>query len=225
MITPEEMQSLGKALSLAKDYADSVVKGPLSELGGILSDTIGYWRLKNQVRLILKAKKWLEEKGIAPDKLLPDILVPLLNDGGNVEDETLADMFASLLASHLDPTQQELLHPSYTKVLAQLSPLDAVIMVQFRKYMSYKEARAVGLRGANLVVHHVAEDVKTTGRTAYLACLNLERLGILEHDGYRPPEEHPIPDIFANSMEHQLFRMTEYGVVFCDACNYRAKEE
>jgi hypothetical protein len=221
MITPEEMQSLGKALNVAKDYADSVVKGPLSELGGILSDTIGYWRLKNQVRLILKAKKWLEEKGVAPSKLLPDIFVPLLDDGGNVENETLADMFASLLASHTDPTQLEQVHPSYTKVLAQLSSIDALIMIEFRKFASYKEAREVGLRGAPLGVHYVAEAVKTAQRPTYLSCLNLERLGIIEHIGFRPPDEHPISHIFENSMGHQDYRITEYGITFCDACHYQ----
>lgn len=104
-MTPDEIQALGKAVDVAKDYADSVVKGPLSELGGILSDTVGYWRLKNQVRLMLKAKKWLEEKAVSPTKLLPDIFVPLLEDGGSVENETLSDMFSSLLACHLDPNQ------------------------------------------------------------------------------------------------------------------------
>ena len=131
MNTPEASQTLGKALEAARDYADALVKGALSEFGGILSDTIGYWRLKNRVRLMLKAKRWLEEKGVQPGKLLPDVFVPLLEDGGNVEDETLADMFASLLAGHLDPAQQDEVHPSYSKVLTQLSPLDAKLMLAF----------------------------------------------------------------------------------------------
>src|SRR5262245_29988070 len=100
-MTPEDLQGLGKALETAKDYADAVLLQPLNQIGGILSDTMGYWRLKNQVRLLLKAKKLLEESNINPDKMLPEIFVPLLEDGGNVEDETLADMFASLLACHL----------------------------------------------------------------------------------------------------------------------------
>ena len=101
----------------------------MSEFGGILSDTVGYWRLNNRVRLMLKAKRWLDEKGVKPGKLLPDIFVPLLEDGGNSEDETLTNMFASLRASHLDTNQQEQIHPSYSKVLAQLSPLDAELML------------------------------------------------------------------------------------------------
>lgn len=123
-MTAEEIKALEKAADVAKDYADAVVKGPLTELGGILSDTVGIWRLRNRVRLTLKTKKWLEEKGVIPSKVLPDILIPILEDGGNVEDTNLGDMFASLLASHLDPETQEKVHPSYTKVLTQLSALD-----------------------------------------------------------------------------------------------------
>ena len=224
-MNPEEMQALGKAVDVAKDYADSIVKGPLSELGGILSDTVGYWRLKNQVRLILKAKKWLEEKHIPPTKLLPDIFVPLLNDGGNVENETLSEMFASLLACHLDPEKQELIHPSYTNVLSQLSSIDAMVMLEFRKFTSYKEAWELGLRGGGLLVPHLAEAVQISVRAAYLSCLNLERLGIVQHLGFRPPDKHPFPDIFKDDMDHQEFRITEYGIAFCDACNYHDAQQ
>jgi hypothetical protein len=220
MNTPEESQALGKALEAAKDYADAVVKGALSEFGGILSDTVGYWRLKNRVRLMLKAKRWLEDKGVQPGKLLPEVFVPLLEDGGNVEDETLADMFASLLAGHLDPNQQDEVHPSSTKVLAQLSPLDAKLMLAFRGHMSDKVARESGLRGHVLTAKDMAEEIGMSKRVTYLSCLNLARLGIVDHLGYRSPEGHPTPTVFEDSPEHQLYRMSEYGVAFCDACQY-----
>ena len=121
----QETKILPAALAAAKEYADLVLKGSLGEIGGILSDTIGHWRLKNQVRLMLKAKEWIEKKGVDPKPLLPEIFVPLLQDASNVEDETLADMFAALLANHLDSDQDERIHPSYSKVLIQLSALDA----------------------------------------------------------------------------------------------------
>jgi hypothetical protein len=218
-MTPEEMQALNKALEAARDYADAILLKPLNQLGGILSDTIGYWRLRNQVRLLLKAKTYLEENNVDAAKVLPDVFVPLLEDGSQVEDETLSDMFASLLASHLDPDRQESIHRSYTKVLAQLSPIDATMMLEFRKYASYEQAREVGLRGAVVTVEFVAQSIQTPNKTAYLSCLNLERLGIIEHLGYRPPDEHPVPEIFEDSMEHQEYRITEYGIAFCDACH------
>ncbi|HSW01683.1 MAG TPA: Abi-alpha family protein [Sedimentisphaerales bacterium] len=220
MNAPEESQALGKALEAAKGYADAVVKGPLSEFGGILSDTVGYWRLKNQVRLMLRAKRWLEERGVKPEKLLPDVFVPLLDDGGNVEDETLSDMFASLLAGHLDPHEQGQVHPSYTKVLVQLSPLDAKLMLAFRGHVSDKVARESGLRGHVLTADKMAEEMGIPKRATYLSCLNLARLGIVEQLGYRSPEGHPVPGLFEDSLGHQLYRMSEYGVAFCDACQY-----
>ncbi len=53
----------------------------------------------------------------------------------------------------------------------------------------------------------------------YLSCLNLYRFGIIEHVGFLPPENHPTPNIFENSNEHQQYRITEYGINFYDACN------
>lgn len=220
LMTPEETKALEKALDTAKDYADTVVKGPLTEFGGILSDTVGNWRLRNRIRLTLNTKKWLEDKGVAPSKVLPDIFIPLLEDGGNVEDETLSGMFASLLASHLDPNTQDSVHPSYTKILVQLSALDAKVMLAYRKFTSYEGARDVGLRGPALSVSFVVKDVGASKKALYLSCLNLYRLGILEHLGYEPPENHPIPKMFESIPENQLFRITEYGVSFCDACHY-----
>ena len=222
-MTLEEAKALEKALDAAKDYADTVVKGPLAELGGILSDTVGNWRLRNRIRLTLKTKKWLEAKGIAPSKVLPDIFIPILEDGGNVEDETLSDMFASLLASHLDPNTQDKVHPSFAKVLVQLSALDAKVLLAYRKFISYEGARDVGLRGPKLNVEFVVRELANTNpskKALYLSCLNLHRLGILQHFGYEAPEGHSMPELFEDSPEHQLFRITEYGISFCDACHY-----
>ena len=218
-----ESEALSKTLEAAKDYADTILKAPLSQVGGILADTVGYWRLKNRVRLMLKAKEWLESRDIAPDKIIPDVFVPLIEDGGNAEDETLADMFASLLATHLDPQQQEHVHPSYTKVLAQISPVDAKVLLEYRQFVSYRGAREVGLRGGGISVEMVADELSLPQRVTYLSTLNLWRLGIVEHRGYMPPQKHPIEKIFEHSPEHQLYLMTEYGIAFCDACQYNRR--
>lgn len=220
MSQPEEAKTLGTALAVAKDYADLVLKGPLGEIGDVLTDALGHWRLRNQVRLLLKTKRWLEEKGVDPKPIMPETFVPLLQDASNVEDESLSEMFSALLANHLDSSQRDRIHPSYTKVLSQLSPFDAKAMLQFRKWVSYKVAREVGLRGRGMTAKDVAEALGSTERSAYLSCLNLYRLGIIEHKGFAPPSDHPIPRLFEQSPEHQIYIATEYGVEFCDACHY-----
>lgn len=213
------MEQLGSALQMAKGFADAVLMKPFGELGGILSDTIGYWRLKNQVRLMVKAKEWLEEKKVDPAKVLPDIFVPILDEGSKVEDQQLSDMFASLLASHLDSKTQDRVHPSFPKVLSQLSPLDARSMVEFRKLASDKQYRSLGLRGAVLTVNYLGELLEVSETSAYLSSLNLYRLGNLQHVGYDPPAKHPMPTLFEDSAPHQAYRISEYGIAFCDACH------
>jgi hypothetical protein len=214
----DDARIYGEALSAAKSYADAILLKPLGELGGILSDTIGYWRLKNQVRLMLRAKEWLEDLGVEPTRLRPDIFVPLLEHGGNTEDETLADMFASLLASHLDADRQDFVHPSFGYVLSQLSPRDAKLMIEFRRLASDAQYREMGFRGGTIVVQRIAELLECNERLAYISAINLERLGITYWTGFRPPADHPLPEVFEDSQAHQEYRITEYGVAFCDEC-------
>ena len=209
-----------KALDAAKEYIDLVVKEPLTQLGGILSDSIGYWRLKNRVNLILRAKKLMDSKGVSPQKIGPSNLVSILEEGSLVDEENLAGMFAALLANQLDPKQQEKVHPSYAKVLAQLSSLDATVLTTFRKFISSEAARDVGLRGGGLMVEFVAKDCSIANKPCYLSCLNLWRLGLIDHCGFGWPETHPIANLFQDSAEHQKFRITEYGLHFLAGCDY-----
>jgi len=203
---------------MAKGFAEAVLLKPLGELGGILSDTIGHWRIKNQIRLILKAKEWLEEKKIDPAKILPDVFVPILEEGSKVEDSRLGDMFASLLTSHLDAKTQDRVHPSFPKVLAQLSPLDARGMIEFRRWISDPEYREVGLRGSSMTVGHLSELLEISKTSAYLVALNLNRLGIVQHLFFNPREEKLSIGFLRDVPENQEYRISEYGISFCDAC-------
>jgi hypothetical protein len=45
MVDPVHADAAREALAAARSYADTIVIGPLTELSGILTDTIGYWRL------------------------------------------------------------------------------------------------------------------------------------------------------------------------------------
>ncbi|MHC4445246.1 MAG: Abi-alpha family protein [Planctomycetota bacterium] len=214
---PEE-QVLAKALEAAKDYADTIVKAPLKQLGGVLSDSIGYWRLKNQVRILLKARSYLEQSGVDAKKLLPDVFVPIIEEGSYHSDSDLADMYASLLAAHLESDEEDV-HPSYCKVLSQMSPLDATLLQYLRKWVSDEQAREVGLRGPSFSVCNIARDMSISERNVFLACQNLCRLGLIQHRGFDPPDKHPIPQIFEDIMGEQKYQVSEFGIAFFDTCN------
>lgn len=216
--SPESLQLTAAGIAAAKDYADTVLKGPLGQLSGILSDTIGQWRLHNQVRLLLRTKQFMQERGVDLGKVSPEIFVPIVEDAGVVEDPKLSEMFASLLASHLDTKAEHPVHPSFTKVLAQLSPLDARLAERCRGLVSDKQYRDLGLRGSPVAVDIAAEWLGVSKDAAYLSCLNLRRLGLLRHVGASVPNGHPWPSVFEDDRDHQSFRLTEYGIAFCDAC-------
>lgn len=160
----------------------------------------------------------MENKGVKPKQLLLSVFVPLLEDGSYVEDETLTDMFSSLLAKHLDPTEQSNVHPLYTKVPAQLSPIDAKAMLVYRQYISHQEARGIGLQGSGVTMDFLAERPSISTKVALLSSLNLSRLGVIEHNDYGVPDDHPMPELFRDSFENQRYRITEYGIAFCNAC-------
>lgn len=215
-----EIELAVKGLQCAKDYADAVLLEPLKQLGGILSDSIGLWRLKNQVRILLKSKQMLDDNGIDHTKILPDIFVPLLEEGGNVEDDNLQNMFASLLASHLNPNLANNVHPSFSKVIAQLSPIDALAIVEFNLCPP-----ALGLRPQYIEPSSIASRLKISDDQAYLSCLNLERLGLVFRRSYErtigQSRERRIPfQWIAKTLnrEYGQFNISLYGDQFCIVC-------
>src|SRR5690606_37015410 len=141
-----------------------------------------------------------------------------MEEAANVADEELADMFASLLASHLSPKVRDAVHPSFAKVLSQLSPTDARLLKECRRFVSDKQYRDLGLRGSAMQVDRAAEVLQISQDEAYLSCLNLRRLGLLRHFGASVPDGHPVPAVFEDDRDHQEFRITEFGIAFCDIC-------
>jgi hypothetical protein len=129
-------KAVTEAAETARRYLDPMLMAPLSEFGLLLKDKISYWRFKNQVNTILKAKKFLEQKGVDPAKLGehvdPELVVPLIETAATTADETLSTMFAGLLATSLQADAAEYMHKSYVQVLANLSPLDAYIILTLK---------------------------------------------------------------------------------------------
>ena len=191
-MTQEQSQALAEgtkaALATAKGYADIILKPPLEQIGGILSDTIGLWRLKNQVNVMLKAKKFLEAKGVSnPTKLQPDIFVPLLEQASYTEDETLSDMFARLLAANADAERSSEVHPSFAKVLGQLSSVDARVLLIMDEIDSKETPNSRRIRSERRTTLEVLQRLKAYDESLFslfpLAMSNLYRLGFYRWDG------------------------------------------
>ncbi len=106
---------------LAKIIPDFVKEG-----GGILSDTVRYWRWKNKVGILKKAKKIIENLGLRTKKTPLKLIVPLLDFGSLEEDETIQQKWANLLANAMAGNIE--VKVSYIKILNELSPIEASIL-------------------------------------------------------------------------------------------------
>ena len=191
-------------VEVAKHYLDKILAAPLQEFSGLLADKVNYWRFKNRINTILKAKAFLESKGIDPKAALPGSIVPLIEAAGDTDDDTLQSMFATLLASHLNPETLDKVHPCYTRILSQLAPFDAQLM-NFLYQSIRKKGQGPREIGASLETACKTFDVSAD--TALLSFQNLWRLGLCDRGGGL---EH------LNQAKQILF--TEFGWSFMVAC-------
>ena len=121
-------KTIGKAIDKAAEFLDKIVGPALSDIGGILSDEIRFFRLKNQIRIVQKAEAYFVKKGIEPVKVPLKILAPLLEYGSLEEDEIIQDKWASLLIHAADPGTSNRFSTIFTELLKQLTSLEVIIL-------------------------------------------------------------------------------------------------
>jgi hypothetical protein len=102
--------------------------GSAKQIGAMFSETAGLWRMENRLKVLKTAKAICEERRVKLQKLVPDVLIPLMDAAGDTEDPDLSDMFAGLLASNLDPSMQDKVHPAFSKIVSQLGSSDAKLL-------------------------------------------------------------------------------------------------
>jgi len=218
-------KAIEEAAQTARHYLDQILLEPLSELGLLLKDKISFWRFKNQVNTILKARSFLEKKGIQPESIrsniLPETVIPLLEAASETSNDMLSDMFAGLLASALNPDTEETVHPAYAKVLAQLSPIDAVLLnkLYFSVLSASQEFNSTSPpenynvhqplhRQLALVPNSSPPPGGFSEQQMTLSLQNIKRLGIGD-EGYDP---------LSRLNQDNRLCLTNFGMSFMQAC-------
>jgi Abortive infection alpha len=218
-MTPDQLKLASEGVAAAKGYVDLFVKPPLEELGLFMKETIGSFRVKNQIKVLSRTRQICIEQGIDPKKMLPDVFVPLIEEAGNTSDPDLSEMFANLLTSHL--TDNSNAHPTFAKVLGQVSPLDAklfhVIDEKEKAYVEIiKDQPGVfenPLQWTRPFIYSVFKEHNTGVEDGELALslLNLQRLGFWKDDGFTFKE--------TAIARGEAVRITEFGARFLSACS------
>src|SRR5712692_3782946 len=124
-----EISGMSKAaVEAAMDLFKKLAGPVFEEFGGLLQDQVKFWRFKNGVRILQKAKRFLDDAGVSPQQVSLKVLISSFGDGSLEEDEAMQDRWASLLANAADPNSEVSVLPSFAEILKELSPKEAAIL-------------------------------------------------------------------------------------------------
>lgn len=210
---------IGRATEKALDFIEKAVAGPIIEGTGIFTDKVKYWRFKNQVDTIVKARQYLKNKGIkTPKKMSIKDVSTLLEYASFEEEEIMQDSWAKLLSNAMDPKNRFNACHLFSQVLNQISVNEFYILsyVTASSFMMSSDHRPYLER--NDLIRNSQSDYQT----GMLLIDNLLRLRLIEEEPpklkddssnlylYSRNEEMPKNEIIASDS----FRLSKFGSEF-----------
>ena len=135
-------ETSGKVIDALSDLG-RVVKGPVEDLVGIVSDRVKFARWKGRQRLLADAEEVMRQKNLpAPTRELPlNFAVPLLTSGILEEDDDLRKVWARLLVNAGDASTPMELRTAYVEILRGMSSFDVsnlAALAELTASVSYK---------------------------------------------------------------------------------------
>lgn len=137
------IHAIDQLLDMGKAVLEKLILPPVEEVGLLLTDQIRYFRLKNQIGILLKADAYLKEKGIRTKKVATKVMASYLEDCSLEEDEGMKEKWTALLVNTVrEDTAVE--NALFSYVLGQLSPQDAQILDQVFQSVVTESSAGVG---------------------------------------------------------------------------------
>jgi len=112
--------TIEKGLDLAKEFLGKLISPTIEEVGLLFADKVKYYRFKNQVKVLLKAKEYVERHNIAVKEIPLKILVPFLDNASLEDNEDLQEKWAKMLANMVD-SNTNLQNQIFPYILSQIS--------------------------------------------------------------------------------------------------------
>lgn len=112
--------AIEKGIDLAKDFLDKLIMPAIEETGLLLKEKVTYWKFKNQVKVLNKAKIYCEKNNISTKTISLKLLCPLLDNAALEEDEDMQDKWAILLSNLVD-SEQNIENHVFPYILSQIS--------------------------------------------------------------------------------------------------------
>jgi len=197
------------------DFFKGIIPNFVREAGGILSDTVRFWRWKNQVNIIKKVKEKIEKSGLKKHQVPLKTLLPILENGSLEEDTVLQEKWANMLANAV--TMRSEVKPNYAEILKDLSPLEVAILDKLyeesNKEPDYQKRKSLQFSKQKIMeVFHLSDE------KADLIIENLYRLNLCQ-----PPASHggvAIGNYPIMLRTNDFFEFTTFGYFFVKSCRW-----
>jgi len=116
------------AFEAAKEFLGKIAGPATEEVGLLLQDKVRIYRFGNQLKILAKAQKMLDDAGVSPTSVPLRTLLPILEGAALEEEDDLSTKWAALLANAATPDSPVDIYPSFPHILSQLSPRDAKVL-------------------------------------------------------------------------------------------------
>ena len=128
----QETAKTGRALiesgsDLARFVGKALGTVPEDTVGLLGGDLLHELHIRNLDKISRKTEEILRQRGVEePEPIGPKALLPALEAVSEEGDETLQDMWASLLANAMDPNKDTSLEQLFIDTLGQMEPIDVL---------------------------------------------------------------------------------------------------
>lgn len=192
-----------KGFDAAKGFLNKLIGGQVEEYGLMNQDNVRLKRFKNQLSIVTKAQKMVEESGLDIKQISIKTLVPLLEYASLEDDETLQQMWSNLLVNYID-VNQKLESSIFPFILSQLSSDEIKIIENL--YVN-KSNRSAGIFATRNNVDGVIKS-------------NLIRLGIAEIIIEKDKKENRFVSRMSD-IDNTKIKITKLGVIFYESCTIK----
>jgi hypothetical protein len=193
-VNAEAKADLTPAVKGATSFLGRLLGKAADEAGLMIAESVGYVRFCNQLRILNRAEKMLEEAGIEPKKVDLKFLAPFLEKCSLEDDPDLSERWAALLA--YTATTGDKRNAIFPGILAEMSSADAKVLewAEARSKMELDSTFGIPRRGVNF------EDFGSWANFQ-LSLDNLRRLGLIVGPGVdvgfdgNPPRPYNFPSL------------------------------
>lgn len=211
------LQTQQAELEASKDeiaaFFDGVIPKFVKDGGGILSDTVRYWRFKNSVRIVNNAKELILNSGLKKQEVPLKVLLPILENATLEEENDMQNKWSNLLANAITATKN--ISPNYAEILKELSPLEVALLDKI--YDEIKDKRYEDRKNMQFSKNKICEIFSLSSEQADLIIENLYRLNL-----FQAPAGHGIAvgEYKFALRTTEIFEFTTLGFKFVEACKF-----